>query len=97
MIDIKAPNKTKELNKVVSSLDDKIARETRRANQKVAQKRIAEASLAKSNAIQGAVTDMLVDSFVDPFSPKQVGKHIVNSAVNNLFFEEDDEEVYSRK
>ena len=92
MLDIKKPNKTKEFNKVVSALDDKIARETRRANQEVAQKRIAEASLKKSNAIQGTVTDMLID----PFTPKQIAQNSVEFVVDKLFFD-NDEETYSRK
>lgn len=96
MFDIKKPNKTKELNKVVSSLDDKIARETRRANKKVAKKRIAEASLKKSNAIRGTVTDMLIDPFIDPFSPKQIARNSVEFVVDKLFFD-NDEEAYSRK
>ena len=96
MLDIKKPNKTKELNKVVSELDDKIARETRRANKEVAQKRIAEASLKKSNAIRGTVTDMLIDPFVDPFTPKQIAQNSVEFVVDKLFFD-NDEETYSRK
>jgi RHS repeat-associated protein len=96
MLDIKKPNKTKELNKVVSELDNKIARETRRANKEVAQKRIAEASLKKSNAIRGTVTDMLIDPFVDPFTPKQIAQNSVEFVVDKLFFD-NGEETYSRK
>ena len=82
----------KELNKVVSSLEDRIAREERRANQRVAKKRIAKASLAKSNAIQGTVTNMIID----PFKPKQGANYMVNSIVNKLLFDEN-EKNYSRK
>ena len=114
MLDIKKPNKAKELNKVVSSLDDKIARETRRANKEVistfdgkiarktkrsieiGKKRIAKASRAKSNAIRGTVTDMLIDPFVDPFTPKQIAQNSVEFVVDKLFFD-NDEETYSRK
>ena len=92
MIDIKAPNNAKELNNTVSSLSDKIAREKRRANQKVAKKRIVKASLAKSNAIRNSVIDMLID----PFSPIQTGQYIVNELIGKLFFEDDDK-VYPRK
>ena len=73
-------------------MDNKIARESRRANKKVANKRITMASLERKNAIQRAVTGMLID----PFSPKQVGKYIVNSAVENIFFNED-RQTSSRK
>ena len=92
LMNMEKTNSTKELNKVVSSLDDKIVRETRRANQKVADKRIAEASLSKSNAIWGTVTNMLID----PFSLMNVGKYIVDSTANKLFFG-DDTELYSLK
>ena len=102
------------MNKVVSSLDDKIARETRRANKEVistldgkiarktkrsieiGKKRIAKASRAKSNAIRGTVTDMLIDPFVDPFTPKQIAQNSVEFVVDKLFFD-NDEETYSRK
>ena len=73
-------------------MENTIARESRRANKKVAKKRIAKASLEKSEAIQGAVAGMIID----PFKPKPVVNCIVNSAVNKFLFEED-EEVYSRK
>ena len=82
----------KELNKVVSSLEDRIAREERRANQRVAKKRIAKASLAKSNAIRGTVKNM----FIDPFRLEQGANYMVNSIVNKALFDEN-EKNYSRK
>ena len=114
MLDIKKPNKTKELNKLVSSLDDEIERETGRINKaiistrnnkislktkrsiKTGKKRIAKATLKKKNAIQGAFTDILIDPFIDPFSPKQIAQNSVELVVDKLFFD-NDEEVYSRK
>lgn len=81
-----------ELNEVVSSLEDRIAREGRRANKKVAKKRIAQASLAKSNAIRGTATKMIID----PFKPKQSANYMVNSIVNKALFDEN-ERNYSRK
>lgn len=92
MLDVKKPNPIKELNKVVSSLDDRIARERRRANQRVAKKRIANASLVKSNAIRGTVTNMIIA----PFKPKQGANYMVNSIVNKFLFDEN-EKNYSRK
>ena len=92
MLDVKKPNQNKELNKVVSSLDDRIARERRRANQRVAKKRIANASLVKSNAIRGTVTNMIID----PFKPKQAANYMVNSTINKVLFGEN-EKNYSRK
>ena len=92
MLDVKKPNPIKELNKVVSSLEDRIAREERRANRKVAKKRIAKASLAKSNAIRGTVKNM----FIDPFRLEQGANYMVNSIVNKALFDEN-EKNYSRK
>lgn len=92
MLDVKKPNQNKELNEVVSSLEDRIAREGRRANQRVAKKRIAKASLAKSNAIRGTVTNM----FIDPFRLEQTANYMVNSTINKLLFDEN-EKNYSRK
>ena len=106
MLDIKKPNKTKELNKLVSSLDDEIERinkaiissrnnkislKTKRSI-KTGKKRIAKATLKKKNAIRGAFTDILID----PFSPKQIAQNSVELVVGKLFFD-NDEEVYSRK
>lgn len=52
--------------------------------------------MKKTSAIRGTITDMLIDPFVNPFTPKQIARDSVEFVVDKLFFD-NDEETYSRK